>query len=757
MNKILYLIISVMMLILMTATASASFTGEWGESQNGLWRAGFVNDAEGVFTTSGIDFEVSEGSAFQPLVINADADSKKEIIISSSGTLLIYSENDYSFAEEDSLFFGSSQSIMFNALADYDADDYTEFIVFHGTNASVLEYNGSAINIECSLTIPTPVQGTACHEKSGEITCYTFDAQGNMSVINTQSCSVNNVNLDSVDVFTPSSFYGDQSPIIADLDRDGVDELILTGDQSNNGHHGIYVIDTTTLDFDGSFSGDGYVQTVEEGGSKAHVTGLAYWNLGADNSLYEECVDNAYTLYPYGGQLWYQVLNIFGNGAFNLLLYQCEKLYESNTYGGGYGEIIVTSMGYSSTSQLYDRAYVSAYRSSGTSIFTTTIESDGSSSVIGYISNPVVMGTSLLTDEHSDEICMLSYANSNSKISCVNEEGTVIFSDTLDLAYWNGASDRTLITSARMGGTMDLIFNDRVFLMNYSSGTSTVVDVTSSPNTAYSFAVDINGDELLDVCSQYSSYLSCGISNYQNTPPVINNTLRFGGYGYDYDITRPICSNYTLTFTAQETGGTVAGNYVNDLETEPERIISNCGQLETGTTSPDTFTDIKNGSYDRSRPEFSCIYNQTGTYNVRLFMEDIANIGDKTAYNTETITLSIVDGEVNSDCSFLVQVAPTEAGTLPDGGEDTFDEDIEGFFSGIRVKSVGARLIAGLVLAIMIGLIVYKVGGMKIELGILGFMAGLFISFTMNLITIFPLIILTIIAVALMVMKLRHI
>ena len=67
------------------------------------------------------------------------------------------------------------------------------------------------------------------------------------------------------------------------------------------------------------------------------------------------------------------------------------------------------------------------------------------------------------------------------------------------------------------------------------------------------------------------------------------------------------------------------------------------------------------------------------------------------------------------------------------------------------------RLIAGLVLAIMIGLIVYKVGGMKIELGILGFMAGLFISFTMNLITIFPLIILTIIAVALMVMKLRHI
>ena len=138
-------------------------------------------------------------------------------------------------------------------------------------------------------------------------------------------------------------------------------------------------------------------------------------------------------------------------------------------------------------------------------------------------------------------------------------------------------------------------------------------------------------------------------------------------------------------------------------------------------------------------------------------MEDIANIGDKTAYNTETITLSIVDGEVNSDCSFLVQVAPTEAGTLPDGGEDTFDEDIEGFFSGIRVKSVGARLIAGLVLAIMIGLIVYKVGGMKIELGILGFMAGLFISFTMNLITIFPLIILTIIAVALMVMKLRHI
>ena len=746
MKKILLIIITI---LLMLPLVKASFIGEWGEVQDNSWRTGFVNDAEGIWNNSGITITSSYSSMYQPIIADVNNDSQLEILIGEGNYVTIQYYDDYSIDLLDELDMGSAQSSTYNLLESYDTDDYVEFVVVHTTNFSVLEFNGTNINIECSLSIPPPVQGVACHNKTN-ITCYTFDAVGNMSVIDTQACTLNIVDIDSgTDIFTLNDPV-QKTPIIADLDRDGFDELILGGDQGNNVHEGIYVIDTNSLSLDTGFNGGGYLQLPEANSGKAAFSGVTYWNLGADNELWQQCVDECAEAYPLGGTNLGFILG--QNIPYNLCLSICERAYEFNTYGGGYGELIVTSRNQVSTSTMADYSYISAYRNSGTAIFNLVLGSDGSSSSVEYVGNPVIM-IGQLSDEHDDEICTVRYRSGtipHTYISCVNELGTLIFQDELDVVL-NPEADEYYTTTARLGGSMDLMLGGFIFLMDYETNTTTMINATTSGGACV--LNDINRDNTLDVACATASALSIGLNNYVNEPPQINTSLAYGGYGYNYDITRPICLNQTITFTAQEIGGINTGNYENDIELDLERIVSNCGKLSSGVATSDNTVDLQNGSYVGSRPVFECYYNVTGTYPVTLFLEDLANIDDRTQYNTQTISLQVIDGELGVDCSFVEVV---EVGTVPvlsDPADDAnFDNDVDAFFDGIHLTSPKARNLLGMMIICLIGAGIFM-KSRSIELSLGGAWIGGIMMLVMGILSILPFVLITVLAVVFVVMK----
>jgi len=196
-------------------------------------------------------------------------------------------------------------------------------------------------------------------------------------------------------------------------------------------------------------------------------------------------------------------------------------------------------------------------------------------------------------------------------------------------------------------------------------------------------------------------------SNFTNSPPELNNTKTKGGYsGYP---TSPVCVNGTaINFNAVQCSGIITNcNYRNDVDTDTERIVTNCGFNEFGTATGDPTLARVNGTFGLTNPTFSCYYNKTGTYSVRLYLQDNFNTGDFTKYNTEIITINVIDGIPGTTCDTgEIVESPEDAGVDAEATpeQEAIDDSIESTMGILFGTSSNMKLIVGV--AIIIGIIV---------------------------------------------------
>ena len=239
-------------------------------------------------------------------------------------------------------------------------------------------------------------------------------------------------------------------------------------------------------------------------------------------------------------------------------------------------------------------------------------------------------------------------------------------------------SARVLSTSET---TFDLITGKVILELISSSGMRFLNFTTSSPtgsldNTAYPAVEDVNGDGVLDICTQRSGQTACVTSGQGNGVPTLNNSLTNGGYGSAPGVANaPICVNTTVTFSATECGS-VPCNYFNDVLQDTERLATNCGQGSNGFPTGSTTDGLENGTLVNTRPNFECFYNQTGLFSVTIFLQDDANLGDETQFNTQALLVNVIVGQDGVTCNTGSSIPAGATGALPTGLPSGQEEQI---------------------------------------------------------------------------------
>jgi hypothetical protein len=592
--------------------------------------------------------------------------------------------------------------------AGYDNDNYKEFLVVSHTNITVFEYNGTSINTECrNTTLGSIATGIACANISGTIACYFGNNQGNITEFNAETCGISVlVNISQSDIFTTTNGLW-QAPAMTDIDRDGNLEIILACDTAADNSEDICVIDQNSGNLDIEYN------ITATGASSTRIGGFLAWNVGGAVFSLEECRQDCKTAHPF----W--LLSFWLNPVDAIDYSQCreactDQLYNAG-FGGGDSEVIFTHYGVGGGNFDQDTV-ITVLKSDGSVDWTDIVKNDGSSGNTYFISPPVIMGTQFNDDTSQAHICTVTdddTTNDKTHIDCYTEGGTKIYhEETASAEIW-WKEDRPLVSASMNSVTddnMDLVLGGGILFLNVSDNTTTTANFSTTMGSdfaSYHLVADMDLDRNLDVCGQRANYVYCMFSPYDNAVPTLYNNISRGGYGYDLDVTRPVCANHTVTFSAQECGGTITNcNYVNDINEDLERIVSNCGQATNGVPSA-TFTEnLLNGSFSGSTiSNYSCFFNTTGTFNIRLYLQDDANDDDFTVYNTNTITVQVITGTPGLDCSFVpVNTDPgTQPLNAPTAEQERIDNSIDSTFGVLFGTSQRMRNLAAF--AIIIGLV----------------------------------------------------
>lgn len=308
-------------------------------------------------------------------------------------------------------------------------------------------------------------------------------------------------------------------------------------------------------------------------------------------------------------------------------------------------------------------------------------------------------------------------------LSCWNENGTLTVSIDTDWLDF-GVSDTEVggLACADMDGdgqheivTPKAIYEDDDTTLVNLSGTTTSHQLALS---------DMNLDNSLEIILSKTSSTLLSYSNFSNEPPTLNNSLSYGGY---YNYYNPVCVNTTITFKAQETGGVLNGNYENDGSADTERLATNCGQDDGGypNTDPDTFLD--NGTFDLSNPTYDCYYNVTGSFPVRIYLQDEFNTEDYSQYNSLIIPLTVIDGVPGTTCNVPgTFVGDPEDQTTVSADPLGIDEDIDATLGTLFGSTYKIKLVAGAGISLACG-----IRGAQLA-GVVGFVGGSLVCFIMT-------------------------
>ena len=649
-------------LILWTIVLLLSFSivygsTQWPEYQKYDNNAGFQDPTYTVdLMIDTITHKFNKGSSFQPLSADLDNDGVNELILSSGNYIQLYEKSGNTLSLIDEINMGTGQACTgWTGSIINHVDANPRILMQFGNNMSVFAYNGTDFYIENSTTFDTCLSGLSCVNDvtyQPDTLCYSATVGGNITLIRPRDVVTSIYNISNDNIFSVT-ISGKYSPAMADIDRDGSLELGFIGISGNDEQ--IVMIEESTVQLDTGFSGDGYLIP---GGTDPNIKGILMYNL---------------------------------NGA-------------------GDTETCITWDDRGAVSQVADDGYTTCYNSDGTVYGNVITCDDTSSATLCYMSTPVMMD---VDNGGQLEVCVGAYrtvtGDDRSDVVCYEAGSSTLTTDysltlTNDTNIIGTSNNNMLIANDVNGdGIQDLIFQQYMFYTVPTGTTFAIANLISAQNNWYPIMTDLDGDSVLEYVGTVASVTGMITGNQSNEPPTIDNTLPYGGYTGFY--TSPVCVNSTLIFRASEAG--TNDNYDNDVNTDSEYINTNCGQASDGTPIASYTSGRVNGTTDLASPTYSCYYNNTGTYQVRLYLKDTNNPDDDTQYNNDVIVVNVINGIPGQTCS-LADSLVTEPGQTPDPSplsEDLNDPEniMDVLFnnpSDILKMIVGLGIVIGIIVAV---------------------------------------------------------
>jgi len=740
-KQLLPLIIIVLLLPIVTAT----FTNEWGEYQDDYTNRGFVGDERAYFETGKTQLTIAQGSNFQALLIDADNDGNTEGIGSNGNYAIVWSIATTGITETASASLGAAQTTQHTALpATFDGDDYTEWLTIHGTNISVLEYNGTSLNIQCSNTTLTTTiySGIRCKNITGTTACYWTTDGGNITEFNPLTCGITQYNIASVNLFNTAKQL---TPIIEDIDNDGSQNIITTCRNATLAESICSIEQTSmTLEWRTQISG-------ASGTNELFIGNYLVYPMSADSSGYEECIDAYDFAYPLVNV---PIIGLIYKPSYNSCVNGCGFFIGTGTYGGS-NKIVLSYHASGGHNEFVQDGYMMILNNDGSTSSNTMVFDDGGSANFAYAGGVTITN---FNDSFNTPACSLFQISATAaRLYCIDYSGTKVFeTSNLDSSLIPSATNLNTPAARMLSNSTyyQLIKGSDIIELTSPSTIKQHNISTGSRLTGSTSLADVNNDLSLDVCVQNTNLFTCILATITDLPPTIYNNYTYGGYGNDLS-TYPVCLNSSVNFNAQECGGTNTDcNYDNDLEENIERLVSNCGHDSYGSVLSGYDTFLVYGDYARSNPTFSCYYNTTGTFSVRIYLQDEANNETYSSYNNQAFSVTVIDGEPGVSCD-VARISIVPAVTLSGGTSenDAFLSNWDDALEDFGIISQTAKSMIWLILMIALAFlifsvykgesVVYIIAFMEVIMLVLGWVLGMIGTVPLVIVGLFAALLLT--------------
>jgi len=511
-------------------------------------------------------------------------------------------------------------------------------------------------------------EGLRCNDNYCYALCENLSL-GNMGVfkfdMTTNTTTVSNIT--NISLRNPPA--GEINPPFAmtDLENDGDDDIVFACDANNNGLWGVCVIDTASLTLNSYFSSDGIVDD---------------WT------------------------------NNFGSPTDQMkisspLVYNLDRI--------GDKEIIVstlmqgTHVSGACTLGSSNDVRIQAFRATGASYWLSSFRNvlRGFLGCVQTTSGDQHGKTPFIAHYDGDDyICLVQGHDADGYRSegCINPTtGAYVTSyDTL-VGLPNTYSQAGFAFLKNGSYTDDYVFMTKtLYYFNASTKLQKIDDAPNFNHVTLVSADDVTGDNNIDLIATKSTETvidTIYLSSFGNEMPELNDSLQYGGYTGWYN--GAVCKGTTITFRARECPYDLTGcNYNNDNDPDLEVLYTDCG-TSTATT----------GSSSLNNPTVSCTYNNTGTYTVYVSIYDLANSGNLSEYNTNGITVNVIDGIPGTTCNIASTYVSTPGSlpALPSAAQTTIDSDIDNTLGLLFGTSTKLKLLCaiGIIIAIMISVASY--------------------------------------------------
>lgn len=584
MKNHLFIWIFVLLIGLTTVSADALLEndGFWATHGNQDATTYRTNTIAGLFPDDSVVVNIAAGSNFQPLAADLNSDGIMDIITSNGNYIQIYKANDRNAVTLQAEYLTVGTQTRSYELVETNDNE----IHIIGVHDNVLIYNflfnGTALNVNNSANLHT-----------------TFNI-------------TNNTKLSPIDTFikclsvsgVKTCFWGDESHEVIEYN----------------------VQDNTLMNYTGSkFIGDTPIAV-----SGNYISFITDEDVDAFDgiSLYKIDTHTISDIHECNEELLCNIQAVSMSG----ILGSQTIIYSYRSTHAGTGDVNAGARIIK-----YDG---SVHPSTGVEI---------SFSCAGcemFVSNPVI-GDFENTESTQLDLCIQAElqqaaAPVTQYFRCVDTfQGNVVYNSLtatdIGLNDPPNSEDNLKLTAADVDGDglLDVITGYEIYKVSNATRYLTF----SLDNGGQMIPIDLDGDSNLDLLSVAAGDTYVLYSSYVNNIPTLYNNISFGGY---YGYPNPICKNSTINFYARDCGSNADCNYDNDLGSDTERIISDCGLSETV---------LHNGSFTLNNPTVACHYNETGSYTVTNYLQDYANQNDFTQFNTQKITINVIDGIPGSTCN----------------------------------------------------------------------------------------------------------
>lgn len=618
------------------------FGGEWREVGSDNINS-YVQDNGVSYVNDNYSFNIYNAekiSLTEPLVADLDADGLNELIIFRNEEIRLY--NTVNYVEKDT-YVSSNISVVGNAeVVDFDGDGALELVfitsILSNYSFYVMNYSNDNFYTEQIITNVSASYGLNCYPLYDGVTqCCYVDSDGNFNCYDSTNSFIT----------TPKINVGETGcldgsiPSYIDYDNDGTNDVFFIHSitcnnlmvYKNNGDG------TFTWAYNVSTSSgiNQYAVANLDGGIKELITTAScYCGSNAPN-----CCGTTDTIYVNKLSDGTSICNIKSDSFSGT--HQQPYLTALNTcYANSFaGECDFDSNGYDDFSIV--------------AIFFTYYDIDQDNT-------PLILGF--------DESCNEIY---NEPISSY---------DTYEYAF--GGTPETFTSTTNYAQAViqnfDLDSSPEIFLSKgvYDYNGNAVVTLKDKFNDKYGLnqytylvAGDLNGDGANELIFQTANgtYINVTYFSYNNILPFIDETF--------WNTGNPICVDTTVTYTIEFT----------DFEGDYSRIAIDC--LGNGV--------LTNNSFYLEDPEATCLYNTSGDYTTRLYLQDTAHVNDFTVYSEHAVT--ITDSAFCNDVG--VGASSSEySSTGTSSGVGDFASEIPDVTDELGFKSTASKILLALALII---------------------------------------------------------